>query len=124
MPALSLDFFTALLAFALLNIVVAKRQHASLRGNHEDGTVFLEKSTGALKVVPHPVNGPGKVLGHSMVAPNKIYKEEKPGQEGYNFMLGWGHQGTPDAGCKDEAAGYIKNCQNKPPPQGEQLPSY
>ena len=119
MPALSLDIFAALLAFALLNVVVAQRRHASLRGNHQDSTNFLERSNGALKVVPHPVNGPGKILGHFMIAPNKIYKEEKPGQEGYNFMLGWGHQGTPDAGCKDEAAGYIKNCQNKPPPQGE-----
>ena len=119
MPAPSIEFFVALLAFTTVNVVVATRQHALLRGNRGDRIGFLEKSNDALKVVPHPVNGPGKILGHFMVAPNKIYKEEKPGQEGYNFMVGWGHQGSSDPGCKDEAAGYIKNCQNKPPPQGE-----
>ena len=95
------DILIALVVYILLNVMDAKTLRATREGSRD------------YKVVPHPVNGPGKILGHFMVAPNKIYKEEKPGQEGYNFMSGWGHQGTPDPGCKEEAAGYIKNCQNK-----------
>ena len=94
------DILIALCIYVLLNIMDAKCEKALLR--------IQNKKQG---VVPHPVNGPGKILGHFMVAPNKIFKEEKPGQEGYKFLSGWGHQGSSGFGCKGKAAGYIKNCQ-------------
>jgi hypothetical protein len=99
------NIMLVLLLYILLNVMDAKVAKTLLRMKNEKQ-----------EIVPHPVNGPGKILGHFMVAPNKIYREEKPGQEGYQYLTGWGHQGTPDPGCKGKAAGYIKNCQNKPIP--------
>ena len=63
------------------------------------------------------MNGPGKILGHFMIAPNKIYKEEKPGQERLQFLCLDGDIERLMQAAKTRQLDTAK-CQNKPPPQG------